>query len=296
MFQVGGKLVLRRLLSKRWQPEETALLEQNYSHLGPSWTIIASRMKGRSSRECKTHFFETNLEDAFRKSLRVPLESLENHRKGNALPFKEGENSRTYFERFMATYPEGRPLEQVQRECAEKRANFDKSPDAIPIIRSKLFSWPHPLDYLNKEDKATFNALIEGLEPCPTPLSETSMEEVSNEETSSDTFSVKPLKKDIASSYKYSQWIEYISEDMSQFPRGSLHPVSRLEEDIPREKYAYKFNQVRHIWSDLEDQVLREAFETFPYNWQQISFSLQRRTPEECRLRMTELYASYNVL
>jgi hypothetical protein len=42
-----------RLLLNRWQSEEDEKLQTAYDELGPSWDLIASRLPGRKSKECR---------------------------------------------------------------------------------------------------------------------------------------------------------------------------------------------------------------------------------------------------
>lgn len=338
------------LFSRRWTAEETILLEKHYDFFGPTWTFIASQMRGRAPRECRRHYYEQELERAFRESLSVPLESLVNHRKGTPLPFNIGMEK--FFDRFLENV--NRRKLKASEQTINLMDNVPKKSDnvnSIPIVRSKLFSWPEPVDYLTKKQLAIFKGLLEGLEFSDTVQS---LDEAHAESVSPNTHAEKTMSNLIDDNRmnpvtKIQEGVNteeilgtfFPEDDMTRFPRQNYEPSALLVEDLPSRRLAYQFEQERHIWTPLEDAILREAYENFGCNsneyfigaitlnasptntmepefeeeilqgipkdemhgkvvldngkvsyWDRIALVLPKRTPKDCKDRLTYLYAT----
>jgi Myb-like DNA-binding domain len=288
--------------SKRWQPEEVSFLAQQVAFHGPSWEAVAWRMKGRSARACRSQYYEMHLEGAFQDALRVPLPSLATDRRIiHSLPYKPGCSADTFFADFMTQVRAWTPRPDLVDQCTEERRRLDEQPDGIPIVRSRLFPWPDPVAALAKPDRAAYMALQEGLEPVPLSNHPSSFSShsipdfIESSAVQSIDTSKEPAESTVLGNLDYAAaWMHYPAEDLSRFLEGgSWYPVEHLQADLPRHRVAFTWKE--EVWSELEDAILREAFESFPYAWHRIARCLHRRSPEACRNRLSRMYAPYNL-
>lgn len=310
----------RFVWSRKWKPSEDFLLESCVDQHGPAWVLISSKMSGRNPQECRKHYYQSLLEKSFQEALNVPITSLPNAVRKRPLPrehFKNptGDFYEDIFKKKIEDSKAINPLKftpeklmSMRQELVEKQAadrESQEKADGIELVRSRLFSFPDPLDNISVSQRRHFEALLAGYEPALVPEQNADNPFVDDKGDADGDGIETPVSSDVshkeAKAPLQTQWMEFPLEDLKPFKNRDFQPVSRLSSALPRVSRAYLFKRFSHFWAPEEDEILREAWESYGYAkniddpWFLISKQLHRRTPEECRRRMHELAAPFNI-